>query len=384
MSEHDALQAVVPAGWIAPLDTLFAEMLDLLADESVGDEQAVAWLELAVQGIPALIDEMDVDALAAVIEAGMGQAAVAGAAESLSRSGVQAYSSAAADRAIDKLDIAFGPLPEAVARLGKRTPIGARLSSAEWARVPRALRESAQFSAHVESARLLTAIQEKLRRRLDWESEAVANGQALVDRSSFIADLRQIAKEEGIQTAGPEAAGTVRDIRSAKRLGLIYDMQTRQAAEFARAKMDMDPDLLDEWPAYRFVRVESRSQPRGDWPARWDRAAAEVGFAGVARDAMVALKTSPVWAALSEFGNPWPPYDYGSGMGRVDVDRDAAEALGLIKPGEALRPLDLDVGNGLEASAESIDDYGLDHLQQVFGEAVKLVGNRIVWAGNAA
>ena len=45
---------------------------------------------------------------------------------------------------------------------------------------------------------------------------------------------------------------------------------------------------------------------------------------------MIALKNDPVWTALSRFGRPWPPFDYDSGMGIADIDRETAETLGLL------------------------------------------------------
>jgi hypothetical protein len=91
-----------------------------------------------------------------------------------------------------------------------------------------------------------------------------------------------IAIDEGIETTTPNNYGTVRDIRSAKRLGLIWDMQVNQATEYARYKMDHDPDVLDAYPAQRLMRIEDREHPRPSWfwPDRWALAFAKVGGAG--------------------------------------------------------------------------------------------------------
>lgn len=370
MEQQTDTAATLPESWLKPLETYFNELIILCEDKTLPDGKLLTWLELSAKAAPALIVEMDVDALADQIEIGLAEAVAATLAGELpGSSSVQSFAAG----------VATGPLADAVAKLGARKPITAKLTSAQWQKVPRALRERAQFSARVESARFLAAVQDKLQSRLEWESEAVLNGQALVDRSSFIADLRQIAKEEGIFTAGPSAAGTVRDIRSAKRLGLIWDMQRQQAAEFARAKMDQDPDVLDAFPAYRFTRMESRINERSDWPARWADAAASVGGEGVAGGDMVALKTSPIWSALSVFSNPWPPYDFGSGMGRTDVDRDEAEALGLLKPGEPITPIDLEMNADLEMGTADIDPYGLEQLKGHFGDQVQERDGALVW-----
>jgi len=70
-----------------------------------------------------------------------------------------------------------------------------------------------------------------------------------------------------------------------------------------------------------------------DWPMRWEAAGGQF-----TNGRMAALKTDPIWAAISRFGDPFPPFDYGSGMGLRDIDREEAEALGLIGPGDTLTP----------------------------------------------
>lgn len=39
---------------------------------------------------------------------------------------------------------------------------------------------------------------------------------------------------------------------------------------------------------------------------------------------MIALKSDRVWTNFSRFGRPYPPSDFGSGMGVEDIDRDEA------------------------------------------------------------
>jgi hypothetical protein len=77
----------------------------------------------------------------------------------------------------------------------------------------------------------------------------------------------------------------------------------------------------------------ARRVPRGDWKQRWAEAGGRL-YGG----RMIALKTDPVWVNLNRFGVPYPPYDYGSGMGVMDIDRDAAVKLGLIGETEKLTP----------------------------------------------
>lgn len=267
-------------------------------------------------------------------------------------------------------EIAISPLPEAVRRIAAKTPVASRLRTAEWSRVPLALRERAQFSAGVESVRLLGTIQDKLEKRIGMVQEEVAGGTAHVDRSSFIGDLRKIAQEEGLGTG----TGGLTDVSSRKRLGLVYDMQTRQAAEFARWKMGEDPDVLDAYPAQELIREEDRIVPR-DWRARW---AGKGGRFPMGR--MVALKSDPVWAAISAFGTPWPPFDFGSGMGIEDVSREEAESLGVLPAGQKVEPQgERDFNESLEASVADVPPDLQDWMEMSFGDKVAIVDGRAEW-----
>jgi len=361
---------MVPDGWIGPAAKMTRRLAAMLDDASVTDAEALALVAFFAEELPSLIDEMDVDALADMIERALGAAALVGARSSLERRGYTLYSAAPAAWVV------FAPLAEALASLDARSPLAVALSSAQWERVPAALRSRAVFSAHVASARFLSGFAERIRRRLAWERDA-ASGR-LMDRSVFVAEMRQVAIEEGLGWASfEEGAGDLRNVRSQRRLALIYDMQTRQATEMARAKMDMDPDVLDAYPAYRFARVETRDEERQDWPQRWRTAAAGVGFQGVDRGgSMVALKTSPVWAALSRFGTPWPPYDWGSGMGRVDVSRGEATAMGLLLgPADRVEPVSLDPYTGAELSIAEVEPRLQMWLRERLGDMVGPVGD---------
>lgn len=269
--------------------------------------------------------------------------------------------------------IAIAPLADAVAKLNAKTPIGARLRSAEWENVPLALRERGQWSANVESVKLLAALQDKLTKRVGLLREQVANGEAGVDRSSFIADIRALAVAEGVQTTGKAGAGTVRDIRSSARLGLIFDQQTRSAAEFATWKTGQDADVLDAFPCQELIRVEERQVPR-QWASRWQAAGGKF-YEG----RMIARKDSPVWTKISRFGTPWPPFDFGSGMGVADVDRDEAERLGVITPADRVPPTEGDFNAELQASVTGLPHEQIENLEQVFGDQIQVTRDAIRW-----
>jgi hypothetical protein len=279
------------------------------------------------------------------------------------------------------ISIAFEPILAAAEKLGRKTPVASALTAKQWAEVPLALRERAQFSARVESARFLQAVQDKLSDNLAMRREKVKYGEAFVDRSSFIGDMKKLGQELGLNTTAPSNWGTVRDIRSAERLGLIYDMQTQSATAYASWKTGQDADILQAFPAQEFRRVESRIEPRPPefWPERWQEAGGSIGWVGALQTPMIALKTSPIWENLSAFGVPWPPFDYQSGWGVVDVGRNEAEERGLIDPQEDIQPIEAQFNDSLEASAQGLDPALLAQLTDEFGAFVEIIGNVIRW-----
>lgn len=133
------------------------------------------------------------------------------------------------------------------------------------------------------------------------------------------------------------AAGSLQDRSSERRLKLILDTNVRQGRSAAKMAASQDPDVLASWPAWRLVRVGTRRNPRQDWPGRWHAAGEATGWDGAARGQMVALKCSPIWAAIGNgaggytdtLGAPYPPFAFGSGLGWDDVGLDEATRLGL-------------------------------------------------------
>jgi hypothetical protein len=381
----------LPPTWLAPVAAFWQSLLSRLEDPALSDAVAAETARESIARIPDLIEAMDAEALTELFEAAMGQAAVISMRERLRvRAGLVSALTALSATGPTIEGVAFAPMAEAVAKLERKTAITAALDSEQWRRVPLELRERAFFSARVESARFLSVAQRKLQHRLKLATEQLENGKtAFVNRDSFIRDMRRIAEEEGLQTTGPAGRGTVRDIRSVKRLGLIYDIQTESAAGYARWKVDTDQDVLDEFPAYR-LGPSTANQPRPEsyWRERWGRAGASVGWQGASRTSMVALKTSPIWAALSVFNTPWPPFDYGSTRMLEDIDRDTAAALGLVpRTGPVPRfgqsgATPEAFNDTLRASVTGWRPDQIATLKSAFGDQVQEQAGKLVWQGN--
>lgn len=271
------------------------------------------------------------------------------------------------------------PLADAIASLSEKTPIGAALRSADWRRVPLALRQRAFFSAAVESARFLQTAQDRLLELVRLQRRKLADGTkgAFLSRARFIAELRGMANELGVDTRRDgDDTDTLADITSDARLGLIFDIQTQQAAEFAKWKMEQDPDVLDAFPAQELIRVEDREVPR-DWLKRWSDAG------GTLREGrMIALKNDPIWMKLSRFGTPYPPFDFNSGMGLDDIGRDEAERLGLLQPTDRVQPASEDFNATLKASVRGLSTRLRTALKTIFDEQIDIAGDEARWNSN--
>lgn len=266
-------------------------------------------------------------------------------------------------------------LPEAIARISARTPIGAALRSREWEGMPLALNERSFFSATVESLRFLSSGKNRLLNEVSGVREKVAKGEAFFDRSSFIAAMRKIAIAEGI-AVDPAKRGGLQDITSRARLGLIYDMNKMDAQEYARWKAEQDPDVLAAFPAQELIRVEDRAVPR-KWLRIWVAAGGRL-FSG----RMIALKNDPIWRAISRFGRPWPPFDFNSGMGLEDVSRADAEGLGLLGPDDVVTMPEVSFNEALQASIRSLGPMERVLLKQQFGDQIEISDEAVQWRGN--
>jgi hypothetical protein len=129
--------------------------------------------------------------------------------------------------------------------------------------------------------------------------------------------------------------GTLTDLSSDKRVDLIIDTQTKMAQGYARHEAAQDPDVLADFPADEMYRQRASKKPR-DWDITWNTARESLGSATTASLAtspngpFVALKNDPIWTAISRFGNPYPPFDYSSGMWVRDADDALAARLGVV------------------------------------------------------
>jgi hypothetical protein len=267
------------------------------------------------------------------------------------------------------------PLADAVARMNAKTPIAKALTSAEWADVPLAFRERAFWTARMARADVLQTMHDMLGKRLELETVLTDRGEVLASRDNFIVEMRKHLEMSGyLPPVGKE--GGLQDHTSTGRLGMIFDINTQQAQEFARFKSGSDEGALDAFPCQELYRAEDRVVPR-DWAARWSAAGGQIFDGG----RMIAAKDDPIWVAISAFGTPFPPYDYSSGMDILDISRAEAEELGVIAPGQAIAPPVVGFNDSLQASVARFSPEiradllgGLGDQAAVDGDTVKFQG----------
>jgi hypothetical protein len=141
----------------------------------------------------------------------------------------------------------------------------------------------------------------------------------------------------------------VRSLSSGASIDLLLKTKLALARNAKRAVADLSPAATSVFPAYELARIGLRAVPRGTpgsgtvgWEIRWKDAGEEVRWQGASRERMIALKTSPVWAALGDgaggyedaLGFPYPPFASGSAMDWRAVNRSECVELGLVTTGK--------------------------------------------------
>jgi hypothetical protein len=242
-------------------------------------------------------------------------------------------------------------MPSAPSRfVASKTPVPSDLRTKEWDIADAWTRERAFFMAGVTDARILAAHQSAAAR---IAAGTLSEGEARKELSTLLDRI-------GYRPA-PGQEGTIKDLRSLRRHAVAIDTNVAMARNWAARQRALK--RLAAFPAQRLVRLRDRREKRR-WPQGlgtgapgadlWADALRRTGvFAGASADQPVALVTHPVWTALSRFGNPYPPFDFMSGIGVEPVGRDEAKALGLLEGGaasEMLRPRPMESPNASTAA----------------------------------
>lgn len=288
------------------------------------------------------------------------------------------------------LDV-HSPLQAAVDQMAGRTVAGSPMLSKEWEQLPAEIRLRAMFSARVEHERTLSEMQSRILSGLSGEK---VDG-ATMDRSRFVEEMSQMVRATGYKRPEGTSRKSVQNLRSRARLELIWNMNVAQARGYAKWLADMNPDALENEPCYELIRVMDRMEIR-NWPQIWaDAGGAFYDGAGSNDDypnapgRMIAKKTDPIWTRISRFNTPWPPFDWGSGMGLRDIGIDEAEAFGIVKPEddfhEDARKVVVTAAGfnaGHSSSASNLPQPSKESLRSAFGDAIRFDNDRILLQRN--
>lgn len=228
------------------------------------------------------------------------------------------------------------------------------LSSKELSSIGPEIREVSVVLAHVIDARFLQAVNDA--------TESAIKGQSTEGQSRLI--LKE--KLKAIGYIPPEGqSGRITDLSSDHRLNLIMETSVGLARGFARYFQGQYEGVLNAWPAQELYRALDRIEPR-PWEEIWPEAAAAVDEEALSayqeNGIMVARKDSPIWVHISDFGLPYSPFKFNSGMRERDITRDDAIAYGLIQPKEKVEPAMESFGHKLKVSVKDLDQALQDSL----------------------
>lgn len=255
--------------------------------------------------------------------------------------------------------------------------VGSNLDSSQWNQIQAGFRNRAFFSSRVAQVNILAAMRERVAKYAEGETD--------------LSKIRMIIRDDlrrANYTPEPGQENTIHDLFSQARLDVIIKTNVAQARGYMQYAEGMSPGAFAAFPAQEFTRIAHRRNQRQDWPQRWAKAGGKV-YGGK----MIALKDDHVWERLSVFGNPFPPFDWGSGMGVLDVDRKTAIQLGLISDEElrgktaALREKPVpDFNANLQATVPvpnlRHDSLCGQILIKNFGDQVAIENSVVSWQGN--
>lgn len=239
------------------------------------------------------------------------------------------------------------PFTAALASQAVKTVLPTHLRSRMLAELPLEIRKRSFFSAGVTSADLLEDINRQI-------LEVLKGDQTEATARSLLHRIPDMLSDEQLRGEG--------------RLNLILSTNIDLARGYGGYQQTQDVDVLDEFPAWELYRAEDRKEKR-DWPERWEAAGGEFfpGDSDYPEGRMIALKDDPIWEEISAFGLPYAPFDYNSGMDLKDVDRDEAEALGLITRDQQVIPQKVDFNEGVQATVDPQGGF-LDALVNYYAE----------------
>jgi hypothetical protein len=239
------------------------------------------------------------------------------------------------------------------------------------------VRDRVFFSARVLNAQVLQGFKNGVAAVLKGETNPAKQRLRIKDLLDSISYRPKSGKE-----------GTIEDLSSNARLNLMLNTNVSMLRGFGQWMEGNQEGALDAFPAQELVRVAERHEPR-DWEEIWSEAVETLGDSTTATDGdsgrFVAMKNDPIWIEISDFGLPYPPFKFNSGMGVEDVSYEDAVDLGVMDPDDSpIQPPNLGMNDGLQASVEGLDRELAQVLAQGLSPFVELVGGELRFANDGS
>jgi hypothetical protein len=263
------------------------------------------------------------------------------------------------------------PFEEAIGFLQRKHTLRTTLTSKQLQRLPADIRRAAKFSARVANAEFIQEAYDLVDQIVD-PSRSGAKPGTYMDTERAVEILMKYLGSIGY-SPDPDKAGTLEDLSSHPRLKLIADLNTRMARGYGQFVQANTEGALDAFPCQELFRLKNvTAVARGtarDWVSRWQRAGGQIVGGG----RMIALKNDEIWTRISTFGNPYPPFDWNSGMWTKPVSREEAVELGVITDDTKVEPNEVAMSDGMQASAQGFAKALQDSLVKSFDGHAKIV-----------
>lgn len=209
-----------------------------------------------------------------------------------------------------------GDFNQAFASFARRENLPAALTSEEWSSVPSEIRERAFFMSRVTDAEILQRFRDGAEDILEQRK-----GQVTVEK-----EIHMWLQDRGYEPP-PGKDGGLEDLSSLDRINVV--LRTNVSMARGHASWARKQTAIRAMPCQRLLRISKREEPR-DWDAIWSEAKAELDLIpGIHPTEKVALLNHPIWRKISRFDNPYPPFDFGSGMGVEGVSRSESKEMGF-------------------------------------------------------
>ena len=257
--------------------------------------------------------------------------------------------------------------------------------------IPAEIRDAAFWSARTPFVDYLAQTSDMIQRLvqpdvrvMDDVAGATVPGES-ISPAQVRAKMKQLLEGLSYRPAAADAGG-LKDLSSDQRINLIIDTQLSMQRGKGSGMASQNPTTLKLFPADELWRAIYPRIKARDWQTRWNNARADLDDDTTATYAVnpagpfVALKNDPIWTEISAFGNPYPPFDYNSGMRVRDVGRAKAIRLGVLAPDQTVQPVSNPAAAPQAMSLANVPAELITALQQAFGGRASVSGDRLTLA----